>query len=216
MSDRAALRAILVTGPLLIVAGVVLVLSIGDVPLLGTNLVKPEHYLAHVRAGGELCTAAPQPIPSGTGRIVVRVRPARAGLAARLLTAGRTVARGTRGRHGSGDVYVPIGPTVRRATRAVVCLRNEGPGAIWLSGAPADPAGDAVVVDGRRQAMLPMLAFRGSYRVSWWSRIGGVADRFGSAKAGFIGPWALWAAAFLALAAIGTGLLLMARAERSP
>src|SRR4051794_41831992 len=72
MSGRAALRAVLIAGPLLIAAAVVVLLSVGDRPLLGTNRVLPASYFAFVPPGGLACTGDPQLVPAGTGQIVVR------------------------------------------------------------------------------------------------------------------------------------------------
>src|SRR5436190_2250186 len=72
VSSRRALRLVLLAGPVLILVGVLIVLSVGDKPLLGTNRVGPAGFFAVVRPGGTLCTGAAERVPAGAGEVVVR------------------------------------------------------------------------------------------------------------------------------------------------
>src|SRR4051795_9755626 len=138
MPSRAALRAVLIAGPLLIAAGVVAVLSIGDRPLLGTNRVGPASFFAVVPPGAQACTGTPERIPAGTGVVVVRTSTSQAGpLDVTLVAGGRAVARGRRtGAYESGDTGIRLSAPVRTARRAIVCLRNGGPKPLGLYGSP--------------------------------------------------------------------------------
>src|SRR3954447_23505003 len=69
---RRALRTVLAVGPLLVALGVVVVLTVGDRPLLGTNRVGPASFFAVVPAGGTVCTGGAEHVPAGTGEVVVR------------------------------------------------------------------------------------------------------------------------------------------------
>src|SRR5215211_2622345 len=70
--SRAALRGVLIAGPLLILVGVLVLLSVGDKPLLGTNRVGPASFFAVVPPGGTVCTGGAERVPAGTGNVVVR------------------------------------------------------------------------------------------------------------------------------------------------
>jgi Predicted membrane protein (DUF2142) len=213
---RIALRAVLVGGPLLIALGVAALLSIGDRPLLGTNRVAPASFFAVLPPGGQACTGAPESIPAGTGVVVVRSSISQAGpLDVALVAGGRTIDRGRRtAAYESGDTDVRLAAPVHAARRAVVCVRNGGRRPLGLLGTPAGPA-PHVRIDGRPVDALIRLEYRGANRVSWWSRIGGILDRFPDGKASFIGRWTLWLAAALVLAAIALGIYALLRAGRS-
>jgi hypothetical protein len=209
-------RAVLIGGPLLIALGVVVVLSVGNYPLLGTNRVGPASFFAVIPPrGGEACTGAPEHIPAGTGQVVVRTSTSQAGpLDVSLVRGGRVVARGRRtAPYESGDTYVRLAAPLRGAALAVVCVRNGGPKPLGLAGAPAGQS-PKVRVDGRPVDALIRLEYRGADRVSWWSRIGAVARRFADGKAGWVGSWTMWLALGLSLVAILIGLVVLWRAPR--
>src|SRR4051794_20856767 len=210
MSGRAALRAVLIAGPLLIAAAVVVLLSVGDRPLLGTNRVLPASYFAFVPPGGLACTGDPQLVPAGTGQIVVRTSTDESGsLGVALRRGGRTVARGTLGGpYSAGDTAVPLSAPVARATRAVVCVRNGGAKPLGLKGTPAGTA-PGMRVDGKPTTAIFRIEYRGAERVSWWSRIGDVARRFAEGKASFVGSWTMWVALGLTVVAVLLGLFLL-------
>ena len=210
-----SLRAVLIGGPLLIALGVVLVLSVGNYPLLGTNRVGPAGFFAVVPPGGRVCTGAPEHIPAGTGQVVLRTSTSQAGpLDVSLVRGGLVLARGRRtAAYQSGDTYVRLSAPLRGGTRAVVCVRNGGPKPLGLAGNPANQA-PKVRVDGRPVDALIRLEFRGADRVSWWSRIGAVARRFADGKAGWVGSWTMWLALGLSLVAILIGLGLLWRGPR--
>jgi hypothetical protein len=211
-----SLRAVLIGGPLLIALGIVVVLSVGNLPLLGTNRVGPAGFFAVVPPrGGQVCTGAPQHVPARTGQVVVRSSTSQAGpLDVSLVRGGRVVARGRRtAAYESGDTYVRLARPLRGGALAVVCVRNGGPKPLGLAGTPANQA-PKVRIDGRPVDALIRLEYRGGDRVSWWSRIGAVARRFGDGKASWVGSWTMWLAAGLSLLAIALALILLWRGSR--
>jgi Predicted membrane protein (DUF2142) len=215
-SGRAALRAVVVGGPLLIALGVVVLLSIGDRPLLGTNRVGPASFFAVVPPGGQACTGAPERIPAGTGVVVVRASTTQAGpLDVALVHGRRVIARGRRTASSeSGDTDVSLASEVRSTQRAVVCVRNGGIKPLGLAGTPAGSS-PRVRIDRRPVDALIRLEYRGAHRVSWWSRIGGILDRFPDGKASFVGKWTLWLALGFVLAAIALGMVALWRPRRA-
>ena len=209
-------RAVLIGGPLLIALGVVVLLSVGNCPLLGTNRVPPASFFAVVPPrGGQACTGAPEHIPAATGQVVVRTSTSQAGpLDVTLVRGGRVVARGRRtAPYESGDTYVRLAAPLRGPALAVVCVRNGGPKPLGLAGTPANQA-PKVQVDGRPVDALIRLEYRGAARVSWWSRIGAVARRFADGKASWVGSWTVWLALGISLAAIVIGLVVLWRGPR--
>ncbi len=208
-------RALLIVGPLLVLLAVLVLLSVGDRPLLGTNRVAPAAFFAVVPPR----RAAVHRLAAG------RARRHRAGRRAHLDVAGRAArrdarARRTGGRRGrrtaayeSGDTYVRLATPLRGASRAVVCVRNGGPKPLGLAGTPAN-ASPKVLVDGRPVDALIRLEYRGADRVSWWSRIGAVARRFADGKASWVGSWTMWLALGLSLVAIVLGVVLLWRGPR--
>src|SRR3954453_1696921 len=117
VSSRRALRLVLLAGPVLILVGVLIVLSVGDKPLLGTNRVGPAGFFAVVRPGGTLCTGAAERVPAGAGEGGVRASPSEAGpLSLPLCVAGRVLAHGTRTTpYDSGDTAIPLASRLSRA-----------------------------------------------------------------------------------------------------
>jgi len=214
-ASRGALRAALIAGPLLILVGVLVVLSVGDKPLLGTNRVGPAAFFAVVPPGGTLCTGGAERVPAGTGDVVVRTSTSQAGpLSVVLRRGGRTVAHGTRtDSYDSGDTAIPLASPVSRSGRAVVCVRNEGAKPLGLAGTPAGTS-PRVRIDGRPTDALVRIEYRGAARVSWWSRIGDVARRFADGKASWVGSWTMWLALGLSLVAIVLGLVALWRGPR--
>src|SRR3954452_3886228 len=203
---RRALRTVLVVGPLLVALGVVVVLTIGDRPLLGTNRVGPASFFAVVPPGGTACTGAAQQVPAGTGEVVVRTSTSQDGpLGVTIGDAGdgfRTQP------YESGDTAIPLASPLSRPARAVVCVRNGGFKPLGLAGTPAGTR-SKVRIDGRSVDALIRLEYRGAERVSWWSRIGDVARRFANGKASWVGSWTLWLALGLSLIAIAIGLVVL-------
>src|SRR3954452_10191637 len=108
--SRRALRGVLIAGPRLILVGVLVVLSVGDKPLLGTNRVGPAGFFAVVPPGGTLCTGGAERVPAGTGDMVVRTSTSQAGpLSVVLRRGGRTFAYGARtDAYDSGDTAIPL------------------------------------------------------------------------------------------------------------
>src|SRR5215212_401080 len=213
--SRGALRGVLIAGPLLILVGVLVVLSVGDKPLLGTNRVGPAGFFAVVPPGGTLCTGGAERVPAATGAVVVRTSTSQAGpLSVVLRRGGRTVAHGTRtDAYGSGDTGIPLASPVSRSGRAVVCLRNGGPKPLGLAGTPAATS-PTVRIDGRPTDALIRIEYRAGARVGWWSRIGDVARRFADGKASWVGSWTIWLALGLSLVAIVLGLVALWRGPR--
>jgi Predicted membrane protein (DUF2142) len=213
--SRGALRGVLIAGPLLILVGVLVVLSVGDKPLLGTNRVGPAGFFAVVPPGGTLCTGGAERVPAGTGAVVVRTSTSQAGpLSVVLRRGGRTVAHGTRtGAYGSGDTGIPLASLVSRSGRAVVCVRNGGAKPLGLAGTPAGTS-PRVRIDGRPADALIRIEYRAGARVGWWSRIGDVARRFADGKASWVGSWTMWLALGLSLIAIVLGLVALWRGPR--
>ena len=123
-----------------------LVLSVGDRPLLGTNRVAPASFFAVVPPGGQACTGDAQVIPAGTGRLVVRTSTDESGsLGVSLVQGARTIASGRlAGPYDAGDTAVPLSAPVRRSLRALVCVRNGGSKPLGLSGSPAGMSPGAV------------------------------------------------------------------------
>src|SRR5215212_8451208 len=206
--SRGALRGVLIAGPLLILVGGLVVLSVGDKPLLGTNRVGPAGFFAVVPPGGTLCTGGAERVPAGTGAVVVRTSTSQAGpLSVVLRRGGRTVA------YGSGDTGIPLASPVSRSGRAVVCLRNGGAKPLGLAGTPAATS-PRVRIDGRPTDALIRIEYRAGARVGWWSRIGDVARRFADGKASWVGSWTMWLALGLSLVAIVLGLVALWRGPR--
>src|SRR4051812_22221348 len=109
MPGRTALRVVLIAGPLLIAAAVVLVLSVGDRPLLGANRVGPAGFFAVVPGGGRLCTGGDDRFPAGTGEVGLRTSTDQdAPLEVSVVSGGRTVATGRRGGYTSGNTPVEL------------------------------------------------------------------------------------------------------------
>jgi Predicted membrane protein (DUF2142) len=203
---RRALRTVLVVGPLLVALGVVVVLTIGDRPLLGTNRVGPASFFAVVPPGGTACTGAAQQVPAGTGEVVVRTSTSQDGpLGVTIGDAGDGVRTQP---YESGDTAIPLASPLSRPARAVVCVRNGGFKPLGLAGTPAGTR-SKVRIDGRSVDALIRLEYRGAERVSWWSRIGDVARRFANGKASWVGSWTLWLALGLSLIAIAIGLVVL-------
>jgi hypothetical protein len=213
--SRGVLRGVLIAGPLLILVGVLVVLSVGDKPLLGTNRVGPAGFFAVVPAGGTLCTGGAERVPAGTGEVVVRTSTSQAGpLAASVRRGGRVIAHGTRtAAYDSGDTAIPLASPVSRSARAVVCVRNGGAKPLGLAGTPAGTS-PKVRIDGRPADALIRIEYRAAERVSWWSRIGDVARRFADGKASWVGSATLWLALGLSLVAIVLGLVALWRGPR--
>jgi Predicted membrane protein (DUF2142) len=212
--SRPALRAVLIGGPLLIAVSVVVLMSIGDRPLLGTNRVTPASFFAVVPPGGQACTGAAEDIPAGTGLVVVRTDRAQQGpLGVTLVAGGRAFAGGARHAYDAGDTDVRLGAPVRDARRAVVCVRNGGAEPLGLAGRPAGGKPEARV-NGRPVDAQFRIEYRGANRVSWWSRAGRILDRFGDGKASFVGSWTLWLA--VALVVVAIALAAFALLDRLP
>src|SRR4051794_13991980 len=208
---RRALRTVLVVGPLLVALGVVVVLTIGDRPLLGTNRVGPASFFAVVPPGGTACTGAAQQVPAGTGEVVVRTSTSQDGpLGVTIGDAGDGVRTQP---YESGDTAIPLASPLSRPARAVVCVRNGGFKPLGLAGTPAGTR-SKVRIDGRSVDALIRLEYRGAERVSWWSRIGDVARRFANGKASWVGSWTLWLALGLSLIAIAIGLVVLWQGPR--
>src|SRR5215216_4418644 len=110
--SRAALRGVLIAGPLLILVGVLVLLSVGDKPLLGTNRVGPASFFAVVPPGGTVCTGGAERVPAGTGNVVVRTSTSQsAPLSVSLRSGARVIGRGTRtDAYDSGDTAIALGP----------------------------------------------------------------------------------------------------------
>src|SRR3954454_5206203 len=208
---RRALRTVLVVGPLLVALGVVVVLTIGDRPLLGTNRVGPASFFAVVPPGGTACTGAAQQVPAGTGEVVVRTSTSQDGpLGVTIGDAGDGVRTQP---YESGDTAIPLASPLSRPARAVICVRNGGFKPLGLAGTPAGTR-SKVRIDGRSVDALIRLEYRGAERVSWWSRIGDVARRFADGKASWVGSWTMWLALGLSLVAIVLGLVALWRGPR--
>jgi hypothetical protein len=211
-----AKRVVLIAGPLLILAAVIAVLSIGNKPLLGTNRVGPASFFAVLPSGGQVCTAANELVPAGTGEIVVRTSTSQsAPIDVRVSAGNRLIAQGRRtGHYDSGDNAIPLrSPVPRTVAQAVVCVRNGGIKPLGLSGSPADQS-PKVRLNGRPIDALIRLEYRGAHNVSWWSRIGAVADRFADGKASWVGSWTMWLALGLTLVAILIALVVLWRGPR--
>src|SRR3954447_1105036 len=213
--SRGALRGVLIAGPLLILVGVLVVLSVGDKPLLGTNRVGPAAFFAVVPPGGTLCTGGAERVPAGTGDVVVRTSTSQSGpLSVVLRRGGRSVAHGTRtDAYESGDTAIPLASPVSRSGRAVVCVRNGGAKPLGLAGTPAGTR-PRVRIDGRAADALIRIEYRAAARVSWWSRISDVARRFADGKASWVGSWTMWLALGLSLVAIVLGVVALWRGPR--
>src|SRR4051812_23343590 len=229
---RRALRTVLAVGPLLVALGVVVVLTIGDRPLLGTNRVGPAPgavpavgarpppgprrvgpagCFAVVPPGGTACPGAAQQVPAGTGEVVVRTSTSQDGpLGVTIGDAGDGVRTQP---YESGDTAIPLASPLSRPARAVICVRNGGFKPLGLAGTPAGTR-SKVRIDGRSVDALIRLEYRGAERVSWWSRIGDVARRFANGKASWVGSWTLWLALGLSLIAIAIGLVVLWQGPR--
>src|SRR4051812_10035452 len=208
---RRALRTVLAVGPLLVALGVVVVLTIGDRPLLGTNRVGPASFFAVVPPGGTACTGAAQQVPAGTGEVVVRTSTSQDGpLGVTIGDAGDGVRTQP---YESGDTAIPLASPLSRPARAVICVRNGGFKPLGLAGTPAGTR-SRVRIDGRPADALIRIEYRAAARVSWWSRISDVARRFADGKASWVGSWTMWLALGLSLVAIVLGVVALWRGPR--
>lgn len=211
MSASRPLRAVIVVASVLIVVGVVLVLSQSSRHVTGTNLVNPEAFVAFVPGGGQVCQGIER-LPADTGVIAMTVgtfgRPGPP-LVVRLFSHGRVVARGgLPAGFQEGKVTVPIVGVDGHERTGTLCVVDGGRSRIAVAGRPGAGSPGAKV-DGKPLAALVSFVYRDRASESWWPRLGGIFDRFGSAKA--FGSWSLILAIVLFLVAVGVALGLLWR-----
>jgi len=195
---------------LALAAGAAAVLSERAPRLAYSNSVPVSSFVAVLAPGAQLCQPH-QVIPAGAASAQVFAgvyyRPGppldlvvRSG--GLLVAAGHAAA-------GYPDRYlrIPVRKVRRTAHSATVCLRNAGDHKVALAGRREPPSGTRI---GRRalQARVYVAWFRPG-REAWWDLGRPIAQRFGVAKAGFMGTWTFWAVLGLVVATWALALAIL-------
>lgn len=180
---------------LLVLGGVVVALSQRAPRLSGTNDVLLGSYVAQVPPGKTLCHTN-ETLPHDTAAVQVFAgvygRPGPP-LSVSVTHAGRLLAAGRApGGYPDGQLRIRVSRVTRDVAEPRVCLTNRGRSRLALGGLPGPPAG-ADVVSGRPQAGQIRIEYLRPGRETWWALLPTIARRFSFTRAGFAGPWLLWA-----------------------
>jgi hypothetical protein len=207
-------RLAIAVGLILVAAAVAAKLSESTQRLSGSNTqVAISGNAVPVAPGGSSCQ--PEGIPEDTAEL--RVFPgAPAGVAgpldATIADRGRTLARAAFGRVRDG---IPATAALSRAIEAErpsarVCFHNRGRTELRLAGDRTPVLGSGANPYGTIFPDEPRVDFLRAGEESWWDLAGTVAERFGTAKTSFTGPWTLWAVLLLLAATwVATVVLLL-------
>lgn len=207
-SGRTAVRVAVAAGVLLLALLLLRTLSQTHLPRTATNDV-PAVTPIGLAPGASHCQAG-ESVPGGSGSVTFPARATGPGAArVRVSAAGATGAIPLTTAY--GYVFMKLDAPVRGgASYARVCFRNEGAVPITLFGAPA-PGAAVPPPPGSVRVRLDW--FRPAAQRNW-SLGPTIARRFPLYKAPFLGPWAFWLAALLALALSAAAIAWVARAER--
>jgi hypothetical protein len=205
------LRAVLIGGVVLILAGLAYVVSKPAYEQTGTDDVKPETFAVVVPRGGTVCQG-PDLIQAKTGRVATVIgsygRPGPpVSLVMRQARLGVVATGGLRPGWKEGAVGIPLRRPLKADAAPVLCLHNGGRSRLALAGVMAPVKGSTTTLNGKRVGARLSLTYTEKSKRSGWSRVGDLASRVGDAHG--VGSWLLWAAIVLsALSAVGAVVVL--------
>ena len=202
-------------GLVLVVGAFVAVMSDAWPRRSGTNAqVRGSGNLVSIAPGKRFCQAEAL-VPKGTAVLrlfALRFRPRSEGGPVRITIerAGRVLATAhlPPGLSGVTSPRTPIA-RIRRDTSATVCFLNQGASTAQFAG-NLTPVVGGNNPSGARLPDVVRIDYIRPGRETWWSLAPVVAERFGLAKASFVGSWTLYAVlgAFALLCAGGIALVL--------
>ena len=194
-------RLVLLAGAVVLAAAIVLVASQSDRRLLGSNRVPLVIY--SVRLGAARVSCQPATLPSGTGTLRVPVFTYHRARPALTVTAGPVrLGAAPAGPPTATYVDVPIRAPAHDTVVHRLCVRAAPGGRVALGGAQVKRRYAARAPGGRPLGGLTRFEYETAGPQTWWSALGGIAQRFAYGKAGWVGRWTLVLVAVLALGAI--------------
>jgi hypothetical protein len=204
---------IIAAGLLALLAAVAVAGAHSSRHLQGTNHLRPLSIAAGMEAGQTACQAGEE-IPAGTGGVglwatadgkpVPALTVTVAGLGRGALRAGRP----------EGPVEVDLPVAERTLTDAEVCVRNDGPGTVFLLGEQFAPP-TAMQLGGAPQPGRARIQYLEPGEASWWGIAGDLARRIAGARNAFPGAATPYLWVLLALAAAAGAVALVRRPRRT-
>ena len=199
-------RLVAAAAGVILIAAAVIAFALDSNPVkAGTNTVEPSVPSVFLGAHAQHCQRISR-VPPDANRvqvIVTRLTEGARRLRVEIFNAGHVVSSGT-------QQVIPIINRIRlhphtpAGHRARICFSNPGKGRIAISGGLKRLPG-ARGKNGERRPIASVIFLRhGS--ASWVSQAGAIADRYANAQTGPLGGWAIWAAALLALGALGLAI----------